>query len=539
MPDNRHGPMNTGISDKLKSAFNLMQQGNLPAAEAELAVLKKNHNKNGAVWALASEIFLRQGKTDKAWTEVERAVQLEATNAKRYVQHARCAVLIGLIKEAKSSVNTAIHLGVSNSDDLLMLASVLVRSDDHRGALTLYQQVETIQPDHSELHRGMATVYRFLGELENAEVSCDRAIEINPHDYEMLNLRSSLRKQSEADNHLDELQTLLKNGVRNWRGAVQVAYAVAKEYEDLEKFDDAFNFLNQGASLRRKNTKYNVKDDVRIFAAIRETFSQQALERVTGTGYESRQAIFILGLPRTGSTLIERIISSHSAVTTAGELNDFAVELMSLVSLDNQGRQPGRLELPEATLSIDMHSLGKNYIQAVKPLINEKSRFIDKLPLNSLYLGLIYLALPSAKVIHVKRNPLDACFAMYKYLFKNAYPFSYDLDELGDYFIEHHKLMEHWRAVLPENWMYEVYYEDIVCNQKEETGGLLDFLGLAWEEECLNFHENKQASTTGSASQVREPLYRSSVGKWKHYKKQLQPLLEKLQASGITIDSPD
>ena len=528
--------MTSGLNVQLKSIYQVMQNGSFAAAEDAINKLKAEYGSSADLWALASELSLRQGKIQEALTQIDKAITLDEISATRHVQRARCAILCGLIAEAKTSVEKAIKLGVDTPDEQLMLASVKVRYGDLEGALDSYKKVEAIQPARIELQQGLASVYRFLGEIEKAEQACNKALAINPHDYETLNLRSSLRTHTKESNHLPELTGLLEQGVKNWRGAVHVAYAAAKEYEDLGEFDHAFKYLQQGASLRRRNTKYNVKDDIQIFTAIREAFSQQAIENAGGNGYKSDQPVFILGLPRTGSTLIERIISSHSEVTTAGELNDFAIELMKLVSLKNKGEQPGRLTLPRETLSVDMHALGKNYINAVKPLIGVFPRFIDKLPLNSLYVGLIYLALPNAKVIHVKRHPLDTCFAMYKYLFKNAYPFSYDLNELGDYFIEHNKLMQHWYEILPEGWFCEVCYEDVVRDQEKETRDLLNYLGLAWEAECLTFHENPQASTTGSASQVREPIYRSSVGKWRHYKEELQPLADKLQASGIYLD---
>ena len=471
-----------------------------------------------------------------AWTEVNRAVNLDARNARRHVQRARCAVLAGFVSEAKQSVNAAAKSGVTEVDDQLMLASVLVRCDDHEGALAWYEKAEAIQPDRNELQRGMASVYRFLGDIKKAEQACNKALSIEPHDYEMLNLRSSLQKQTKDSNHVQELKDLLGKGIRNWRGAVQVAYAVSKELEDLEEYDEAFEYLEKGASLRRRNLKYDLKDDIKIFTAIKNAFTGEALEAAAGHGYASDAPVFILGLPRTGSTLVERIISSHSRVVTAGELNDFALELLKLTGAGNNGRQPARLDLPRASLAVDMHNLGQNYIDAVRPLVKEKPRFIDKLPLNSLYVGLIYLALPHAKVVHVNRHPVDTCFAIYKYLFKNAYPFSYDLEELGDYFIEHHKLMEHWREILPDGWMYDIHYEDIVSDQKKATECLLDFLDLEWEDSCLEFHLNEQASTTGSASQVRQPLYKSSVHKWNYYEKQLMPLIDKLKAAGINID---
>ena len=528
--------MNTALNNELKAASTLMQQGQLPRAAAAIANLKSRYDSVSAVWALASEISLRQGKFRNALDEVDRALTLDAHNAKRHAQRARCAILAGLAPEANASVARAIEQGVTDPDDFLLLASVLVRCDDQEGALQMYRQAEAIQPDRNELHRGMATVYRFLGHIDDAEASCDKALAIDPHDYEMLHLRSSLRKQSKDSNHVEELTGLLQNGVKNWRGAVQVSYATAKELEDLEEYEESFKYLSQGASLRRRNTQYDVEDDIKIFTAIKDTFTEDAIRCARGEGNPSSAPIFVLGLPRTGSTLVERIVSSHSSVSTAGELNDFAIELLKLVAADNNGQQPARLELPGASLTVNMDALGKNYIEAAQPRIRGTARFIDKLPLNSLYIGPINLALPNAKVVHVERHPVDACFAMYKYLFKHAYPFSYDLGELATYYIAHHQLMAHWRNVLPAGSIHDVRYEDLVCDQRGTTARLLDYLGLPWEDACLDFHLNAQASTTGSASQVRQRIYASSVGKWRAFEQHLRPLIETLTRAGIAVD---
>ena len=525
-----HGSLNA----ELNNASELLRQGRLPQAATVVQRLKGNHAASAAVWALASEISLRQGKLDLALDEIDRAVGLDKGNSRRHVQRARCAVLAGLVPDAKASVASALKRGVTDADEFLMLASVLVRCDDHQGALGMYREAEAIQPDRNELQRGMATVFRFLGRLDEAETACDRAVAIDPHDYEMLNLRSSLRRQSRKNNHVEELKGLLGRGVKDWRGAVQVSYALAKELEDLERYDEAFRYLAQGASLRRRNTKYDVVDDVRIFGAIENALTGEAIRRARGGGDPSAAPIFVVGLPRTGSTLVERIVSSHSQVRTAGELNDFAIELLKLVG-KNDGRQPDRLDLPAASLQVDMKALGANYLTAARERVPGAARFIDKLPLNSLYLGLIHLALPNARVVHVERHPVDTCLAMYKYLFKNAYPFSYELDELATYYIEYHRLMAHWRSVLPEGWMHDIRYEDLVRDQRGVTAELLDYLGLAWEDACLDFHLNVQPSTTGSASQVRQQLYDSSVGRWRAFEKHLGPLIGKLAQAGVPV----
>jgi hypothetical protein len=210
--------------------------------------------------------------------------------------------------------------------------------------------------------------------------------------------------------------------------------------------------------------------------------------------------------------------------------------MLKLVSAKSGGVATERLQLPQAALDISMRDLGENYVKAVLPRARGAQRFIDKLPLNSLYIGLIHLALPQARLVHVRRHPLDACLAIFKYLFKNAYPFSYDLDDLATYYIAHHELMEHWRSILPPGALYEVRYEDLVADQEGATRRLLRYLDLPWEDACLEYHRNSQASTTGSASQVREPIYASSVGKWRCYESELAPLIVRLRQAGIAVE---
>jgi Tfp pilus assembly protein PilF len=527
--------MDIAARKEVENASALMERGQLVRARELVTDLKARHESTAAVWALASEISLRQGNLVDALEEVTRAINLDPSNPRRHAQRARCAILAGRRADARTSVDLALRHGVQQVDDLLLIASVLVRCDDHECALRLYERAEQLQPQRNEIQRGLATVHRFLGQVDRAERSCDRAIAIDPHDYEMLNLRSTLRRQRPDSNHVKELEHALRNA-RNWRGAVQIAYALAKELEDLGDHARSFRYLTQGASLRRRHTRYDVQDDVRIFSAIQAAFSAEAIRQQAATGYVTDEPIFVLGLPRTGSTLVERIISSHRSVTSAGELNTFAIEMLELVSARNGGVQPERLLLPAAALQVNMLELGRNYVEAARPRAQGAIRFIDKLPLNSLYLGLIHLALPKARVVHVQRHPVDTCLAIFKYLFKNAYPFSYDLSDLATYYIEHHRLMEHWRAVLPSGWLYEIRYEDVVMDQQSATRRLLEYLDLPWDDACLDYHRNDRAATTGSATQVREPLYASSVGKWRCYEKELQPLITRLRDAGIVFE---
>ncbi|MBX7124014.1 MAG: sulfotransferase [Opitutaceae bacterium] len=352
-------------------------------------------------------------------------------------------------------------------------------------------------------------------------------------------LRSSLRTQSTDNNHVAELAGLLASGIKGWRGAVQVGFALSKELDDLGRQDEAFSHLEAAARLRRKHLQYDAADDLRIFRALEQAFSRDAIgeSRKRNPGCSSSKPILVLGLPRTGSTLVERIISSHSSVMSVGETDSFSRSFIGLLSESGKRTLPSRLHLPRATLSLDMRELGESYVSALESRASDRTRILDKLPLNSLNLGLIHLSLPKAKIIHVVRHPVSACFAMFRFLFKQGYPFSYDLLELADYYIAHYRLMAHWRRVLPAGSFLDIAYEDIVHRQRETSKTLIDYLDLPWEEACVDFKSNASPVVTGSATQVRQSLYFSSIDAWKPYAKQLEPLVHRLRTAGLPVDS--
>jgi Sulfotransferase family len=225
--------------------------------------------------------------------------------------------------------------------------------------------------------------------------------------------------------------------------------------------------------------------------------------------------------------MLERILASHSQVHAAGELQAFPTETIKAVQR-NAGRAIGKLEFVERALDTDPRALGRAYLAAAHPQAAEKVRWVDKQPLNYLYAGMIARALPRARIIALARDPIDSCFAMYKTLFAGAYPFSYDLSDLGQYYAAWHRLMRHWQAVLGERLLI-VHYEDLVDDQEPVTREILAHCGLDWENACLAFQEQRSAVTTASAVQVRQGMYSSSIGKWRRFERQLAPLTEFLE----------
>lgn len=410
------------------------------------------------------------------------------------------------------------------------LAFYLGRMHRHEQALKCYDEALLLAPTTASLHFNRAMVLRFLGKVDDAEAAVDRCLNLTPEDTEALALRSDLRKQTPARNHVAELKAMAAR-LQDPVGRVRVQYALAKELEDLGEYTAAFGALKAGADLRRARMQYDVAQDTAVMEKISTVYSAEFFARARA-GCDNAEPIFVLGMPRVGSTLLERMLASHSKISSAGELDNFAINLVQQAK--SVGRAADRASLVALTQHLDFSALGAAYVDSTRPLTGSHKHFIDKLPLNFLYVGLIAASLPNATIIHIHRNPMDSCFAMYKRLFHNAYPFSYALDELAKYYAAYQRLMSHWRQVLPGR-MVEVAYEDLVDDAETTLADVLNRIGLPFEPACLEFHRNASASTTASASQVRQKVYRSSVEKWRHYEAELAPLRDALVREGVQI----
>ena len=302
-------------------------------------------------------------------------------------------------------------------------------------------------------------------------------------------------------------------------------YALGKEHEDLGQYDAAFEAYDAGARLRRQHMQYRVETDIQRIERIGATFTKEwIIDRRAGC--QSPGPIFLFGLPRAGSTLLERMLGAHSAITAAGELQDFGIAVMAQASAAGAAGE----DLIQRSADLDPRRLGEAYIASTSARARKSGLFVDKLPGNFLYAGLIAAALPDAPMIHIHREPRDAGFAMYKALFKQAYPFSYDLAEIGRFMLAYQALMSHWRAVLPGR-ICDVSYERLVEDPEGVLREVLDHCGLDFEPDCLSFHRSSQASSTASSVQVRRPIYQSSIGAWRRYERHLGPLVDELGAA--------
>ncbi len=520
--------------DPMAAAREIMQltRGGDDAGALALATSALNTFPNHPlVLRAASEVYLNAHDYMKAVELAEAAARLVPNDPGGHLHLSVCLARADNEARAVEAAKRAAELVPDNPVVLSHVATMLSRLDENETAKALYEKALRLEPGNAQDHYNLATVLQFLGDLEGAEASCDRALTLNPDLYETQFVRSRLRKQTPERNHVSELETARRKPGKLPIEHTIVCYALAKEYEDLGEFETSFTVLKEGADTYRNSIDFNVRTETNHMAALIEVFSPEVCSDAA-EGNPADAPIFVLGLPRTGTTLVERIYASHSQVVSAGELPNF------LLMMERLAREAfpdsHKNKLIEDALKLRPAELGAVYMKSVAARYKEAGKFVDKLPANFLYIGFIRRSLPNATIVELKRHPMDACYAMYKMLFNQIYPASYDLDDLAAYYIHYRKLMDHWHERFPGQ-ITTVAYEDLVADQEAQSRRLLKAAGLPWEDQVLEFHKTKSASATASAPQVRSPVYASSVQLWRRYETQLAPLAEKLTAAGIDI----
>jgi tetratricopeptide (TPR) repeat protein len=435
---------------------------------------------------------------------------------------------LGRREEAESVVVSALQLGAGTADAYDALAHVSITLGQPERANALYRQAVEREPLTSRFWYNLASSARGLGRIAESEAACNRSIALDRRAYSSYLLRSELRVQTVDSNHVSALESLLADRNMDDRGRAALGYALAKELDDLERYDDAFHWFSEAAGARRRRLSYDVSVDEKKIQRIIETHPVKYLRAPTPST-DSARYIFIVGLPRSGTTLLERILTGLKGVRTNGETDNFSRALLDELP-------PGSEDIFFRAAQADPLAVARNYAQR-GGAPRDGGAIIEKLPLNYLYLGAIHRALPEAKLVWMKRLPLASCFAMYRTLFGDAYPFSYDFDDLARYYAAYDRLMNHWRLALGGH-ICEVAYEDLVRQPQTVGAAVAEHCGLGWQASATRVENNTGASFTASASQVRRAIYTSSVDRWRHYSKHLEPLARRLTDLGVNINSP-
>jgi len=457
--------------------------------------------------------------------------KLDPSHGAAWAQLARLFMRLGHVNRADEALARAVQHQDGNPVVQDTIATVFTLLGDTDQAAQWLQRAVVQQPRNVAFRINQANNQMFTGNFDAARHSLECALAEQPDNANAHWLLSGLGRTTD-DSHVRQLRDLLQRAQGNPRDRAYLGYALGKELEDLEQWSPAFEAYALGAGARRQSINYNESAEVTMFRALEQTFDRAWLER-QASGYDDPTPVFIIGQPRSGTTLVERIITSHSMVHSAGELRQFDSSLRRL--LNYRGRERHSAELVTAAADMDLHRLGEAYMTTSRKLQGTLPRFVDKLPTNYRYLPLILAALPRAKVIHLRRDPMDACFASFKQLFAEAYPHSYEQEEMARHHLRYLQLMSCWRERFGDRF-HEVHYEDVAGNLEPNARALIDFLGLPWEQACLEFHRQQTAVTTASVVQVREAAHTRSVGRWRRYEKQLEPMRRALAAGGVSVD---
>jgi tetratricopeptide (TPR) repeat protein len=406
----------------------------------------------------------------------------------------------------------------------------------HLKAWPLFKKAVALQPGVDLFQANFAACSVFLGKIEDAQDIYRRLLKRFPNHrknhYELARLG-----KAKDTRHIEQMKEVLRVTDDTPDKNIYLYYALAKEYEDLEQWEQAFEYYKKAGDAVTSVANYDVAEDIAIIDKVIEVCNADWLAAKPGRTNVSdygKTPIFIVGLPRTGTTLTERIVSSHSQVASIGET--LFLQMMLRQESGIQSIESMNPEMIEAVAKKDIELIARGYLDKVSYRFGNELMFIDKLPWNVLYLGFIAKAWPNAKIISLVRNPMDSCFSMYKQVFTWAYKFSYSLDGLGKYFVAYDRLCTHWRELLKDR-LIEVEYELLVNDQENQTRILLDKLGLEFEQACLDFEKNKAPIATASSVQARGKVNNQSVNKWTRFARQLQPLKEHLEKAGIKLES--
>lgn len=451
---------------------------------------------HGAAWAQLARLFMRMGHVNRADDALAQAVAHQDGNP--------------VVQDTIAAVHTLL-------------------GDPTEASQWLSRALEQ-QPRNLRFLLNRANNQMFLGEFAAARSTLARALELSPDNANAHWLLSGLARARDRE-HVDQLQALLQEGARSPLEQAYLNYALGKELEDLEDWSGAFAAFARGAEARRRTLAYDEAAERDMFAALEQTFTAEWLAS-RPEGHPTGAPIFVVGQPRTGTTLIERIISAHPQVHSAGELRQFDGSLRRL--LNWTGTRRNSAELVQRAGDIDVRRLGEAYMSTTRRLRGHLPRFVDKLPVNYRYLPLILAALPGARIVHVRRDPMDACFASFKQLFADAYPHSYRQDEMARHHARYYRLMAQWRSRFGGRF-HDITYEQVAGDPEPQARELMRFLGLPWDDACLDFHRQSAAVTTASVVQVREAAHTRSVGRWRRYEQQLQPLCRSLQAEAVPL----
>ncbi|MEL1263591.1 tetratricopeptide repeat-containing sulfotransferase family protein [Pseudoxanthomonas putridarboris] len=485
---------------------------------------------------IAGISLLERNENPAALNHLKRAVALDGSRMEFSLLLARAHASLqdygAALQEAERAMEMAAPEDALAHDTLGVIFS---QCHAYTSALASFRSAVGIMPTNDGFRFNLGTTLTFFGKLEEAEQEFEACLAINPHHWKAHHSLAQIRKQTIASNHIERLSRLIAGVAGRVTATTYLNMALAKELEDIGEYEKAFNHYSIGKHAPKALLGYSRERENALFNALACNFPW-AGAALPSTGCSEEGPIFIVGMPRSGTTLVDRILSSHPLVHSAGELHNFPSAWKR--ALGGPGFEMFNPEHISNARDIDWQGLGAAYLASTKPLVGSSPFFTDKLPHNFMYLGYIAMSLPNARIVCVRRNPMDTCLSNFRQLFAPESPYfdySYDLMDTGNYYVLFDRLMAHWDRTFPGR-ILQVRYESLVAEQEKNIRKLLSHCGLPWDEACLNFENNTAPVATASAVQVRERIYSSALDRWKRYGTQMDGLKQMLMDAGISCE---
>lgn len=509
---------------QLAEAGEHLHQGRVRECEEMCRTVLQHNPDNVNALRLLSRVASEESRWGQAERLLQRALQLTPAFDEARLDLARVFKQQDRIEEAVDCTGAVVARSPRNAHAWYLHASMLAIALRYESALAAYQQAIELRAFNPPAYVGMGHLLKTLGRQHEGIAAYRTAVEQRPDFGEVYWSLANLKTFRFTTDEIADMEQRIAHQDLDEDARVHFLFTLGKAYEDEGQFDRSFARYEEACATQRMRIVYDPVETEVIHDRICATFSAEFLAAHADQGCQDPAPIFIVGLPRSGSTLIEQILASHSLVEGTAELPDVSRAISSLA------RRRKGATYPEAALKLDAagwQALGESYLQRTQRHRTGLAFFTDKMPNNFSSIGLIHLMLPQARIIDARRHPLDSCFGSFKQHFAHGQTFSYDLVELGEFYLQYRRMMRHWHSVLPGR-VLEVRYEDVVADQRGATERLLNYCGLPWEEACLRFYETDRAVRTASSEQVRQPIYTSSINHWRNFRTHLAPLIEVL-----------
>ena len=524
--------MNTSSAADLEAqAQNLIRDGKLREAASLCDQLNQQFPEYGSGWYTTSRLALMVKEPLVGIQAIQRALELFPDQPEWLLQRIECVGKAGDLEVATSLAQQLANHVFDAPMYAARFGQVLSNLGLFDDAQRQYQRACELNPDDSQHYFNLATVFHSLGEADAARLALDRCLELNPDDPNVHLLRASLRTKSDEDNDVAALEAAYSRSADRPKDRVRLCHALAKELEDLGDYTRSFEFLAEGNALRRQGMEYDLRQDLDKIYAIRDVYGAEQFKRDV-VGHINAEPVFVIGLPRTGVVLVERVLASHSVVTTNGELMTLPQKVVDHCMRLPDMPAASNAELASKSLSVDYAALGEDYLAAARPATGAMAHFVDAQPLNFMYVGFVRLALPKAKIVLLQRDPMDTCYAIFKTLLASGHPYSNNLEDLAHYYVAYRKLTDHWLQVIPDA-IHVVSFEQLLSDPRPVIEDLFEYCSLSFEESSIGYFDSSAVATTPGAEQTRRAFSRAAVGNWKNYTKQLQPVTDILEKAGL------